>query len=559
MLVFWKHGTSGDFATASNWNPAEVPGNNDNAIISAKGTYTVESSVNETVGSIAIFDKHATLLIDSASQFVDSFGGLNKGTIIVEDNSGLSVGINTTNSTLSNTGTIDIGNNSLLRIGQPGFSGSATISIFGGGNIDLSGGEIIGGFSGVTMLTDNTISGIGSIDFSAGGQEAHGTWINQGIVDASAPNGILSIGHVVVENSGILEATHGGTLNIIVAPVHNAAQGVIEAKGENSEVILGPTLLSGHYTNAGLIEAVHAGTLVINAAQIENFVDTESGTIKAGHDSTVILKNAIIDGGAVTVAHGGIIEAEQGGNTISGAAITNAGTIGAEGANLTIVGDINNRGILDANNGILVVDGTVSGGKATLEGTGEIDFSGASAASVTFAANSNAILKLDNPLTFTGTVSGFTAGDYIDLPNINFADNPTLSFSPKSHVLTVTDNITHVTDFITFKGPTGSFSALDDGNGGTLIGNNPAVATSHEPFKFAANLDANGTTAQMHDELIDFLHLGADSADKAASGQDEPFDFSHPRGDAINDLASTGKDAIDEHHAAALATHHFFV
>ena len=69
-------------------------------------------------------------------------------------------------------------------------------------------------------------------------------------------------------------------------------------------------------------------------------------------------------------------------------------------------------GTLDANNATLVIDGAVSGGKATLEGTGEIEFGGPSAARVTFAANSNAMLKLDDPLKFTGTIFGLTTGDF---------------------------------------------------------------------------------------------------------------------------------------------------
>ena len=36
MLISWKQGASGDFATASNWNPAAVPGPGDDAIIGAK-------------------------------------------------------------------------------------------------------------------------------------------------------------------------------------------------------------------------------------------------------------------------------------------------------------------------------------------------------------------------------------------------------------------------------------------------------------------------------------------------------------------------------------------
>ena len=71
----------------------------------------------------------------------------------------------------------------------------------------------------------------------------------------------------------------------------------------------------------------------------------------------------------------------------------------------------NNKGDLDANNALLVIDGTVKKGTATLEGTGEIEFGGASSANVTFAANSAGILKLDHqsvgdPSAFTGTVSG---------------------------------------------------------------------------------------------------------------------------------------------------------
>ena len=118
----------------------------------------------------------------------------------------------------------------------------------------------------------------------------------------------------------------------------------------------------------------------------------------------------------MTALPGSEIAAEQGSNTITGSQVTNAGTIGAEGANLTIVGNVNNHnGNLDANNATLVVDGTVKGGTATIEGTGEIEFGGPSSAQVTFDPNADAILKLDQPQGFTGTVSGLTTGDYIDL------------------------------------------------------------------------------------------------------------------------------------------------
>ena len=217
-------------------------------------------------------------------------------------------------------------------------------------------------------------------------------------------------------------------------------------------------------------------------------------------------------GGFVTALDGGIIEAEQFASTITGAVVTNAGTIGAEGANLTIIGDVTNTGTLDANDATLVIEGAVRGGDATIEGTGEIEFGGASSANTTFAANADAILKLDNPLAFTGTVSGLASGDYIDLTNINFADNPTLSYSTKTHVLTVTDSVSDVADTITFEGVVGSFSAQSDGSGGTFITDPPppanmvAVSHSQDAFVFAANLGEN-TSANFNVTTIQVILL----------------------------------------------------
>src|SRR6185437_813420 len=113
--------------------------------------------------------------------------------------------------------------------------------------------------------------------------------------------------------------------------------------------------------------------------------------------------------------------------------------------------------------------GAVKHGTATLEGSGQIEFAGSSSADVTFGAGSDATLKLDVPPAFKGTVAGFAPGDYIDLPNINFADSPTLCYSTKTDVLTVRDNLSGVTDTIKFEGSVGYFTAQNDGKGGILI------------------------------------------------------------------------------------------
>jgi hypothetical protein len=304
------------------------------------------------------------------------------------------------------------------------------------------------------------------------------------------------------------------------------------------------------------MEAIDSGTLLIES----DLVNT-NGTIEAGHGSTVAIEIATINGGLVTVLKGGILEAggpaslpgfSPGPGTVTGATVTNAGTVSAEDANLTIVGDVTNTGTLDANDATLVVDGAVSGGKATLEGTGEIEFGGASAAKVTFAANSDAILKLDDPLAFTGKVSGLTAGDHIDLTNINFADDPTVRYSSKTHVLTVTDSVSQVTDTIKMKGVFGSFSAQSDGNGGSLITDSPppanmvAISHDHDAFVFASNLGEN-TAAKFnaHNDTIDPPKL--EFADFAALLDQALQDGAHPMTHDATDIM---------HHTQALAAQH---
>jgi hypothetical protein len=466
--VSWARGVSGDFAAASSWTPTEVPGPANDVTIGARGNYTVTSSADEIVDSLNIANKHATLFITGPSTFSTTTGGFNNGTISADNGSELDVGAVSQVTTFTNSGNIDLIGGQFVVAGD--------VSLHGNGNVNLSGGEIFG-FG--TLSTDNTISG-------------------------------------------------GGTIGNVGGPIlTNEATGIIDANDPDAPLIIDATPVKHtSLTNAGLLEATHGGTLLLSGI-ISN---TTTGTVEADHGSIIGLEGGNIFGGTVTVLHGATIEAEQAAGTIFAAVLTNAGTVGAEGANLeissnvtnkgtldatnarlSIDGDVTNTGTLNANGGTIVIEGVVSGGKATIEGAGEIAFGGDSAADVIFAANSHGELALD--AAFTGKVFGFTAGDYLDLQNINFADNPTLSFSSKTHILTVADNVTGVTDTVTFKGPVGSFSAQSDGNTGTLITDPPpssnTVAVSHnqDSFVFASHLGESATAnLSAHNDALDAPH-----------------------------------------------------
>ena len=125
-------------------------------------------------------------------------------------------------------------------------------------------------------------------------------------------------------------------------------------------------------------------------------------------------------------------------------------------------------------------------------------------------------------------------------------------------MLTVTDNVSHVTDTITFKGAVGSFSAQSDGSGGTFITDPPpaanTVAVTHDQFVFTPNLGENGGKATnanvQHNDPIDFLHQGGELADLTALMVQAHSEGAH---------LMAAPDAIDMHHAAALAAHHSLV
>ena len=195
------------------------------------------------------------------------------------------------------------------------------------------------------------------------------------------------------------------------------------------------------------------------------------------------------------------------------------------------------------------------GGRATIEGTGEIGFGGPSSADVRFGSSSDAILKLENPSTFTGTVFGLPTGAYLDLTNINFANDPTISYSSKTHLLTVTDSVAGVTDTISLKHVSGSFSAQSDGSGGTLIAdtsppNTVAVCHDQDRFVFAAHLgDNQASGVNVHNDALDLSH--SQFAELGAF-------MNHDHHDGALDLSA--HDAND-HAATVMAqhSHHFLV
>ena len=143
------------FCDASNWSPAAVPGPTDDVTIGAKGTYIVTSAADETVDSLNILDKRATLFVTGQSSFSTS-SGVNDGTMIADSGSRLTIISNSGLSTsFQNSGTLEATNANNLSTGGSLAFFETTISNSPQGVIEANGANttvLLGGIGPTTIV-----------------------------------------------------------------------------------------------------------------------------------------------------------------------------------------------------------------------------------------------------------------------------------------------------------------------------------------------------------------------------------------------------------------------
>jgi hypothetical protein len=213
----WKTGVSGNWQDSAGWttftgtNP--YPETGDVANITASGTYAVTIGPDKT---------------DSVLDLTTAVGV----TLAIEDNSWLSLDAT---GTITNNGTIMLNSagdpTKLLIAGAVRLNGSGVLIMGDNAN------NLVDGTSYNDSLTNNsTIEGSGS--FGSGGG-AFFILDNAGTVDAdqSVPLVLDLEYYDASTNTGKLEATNGGTLNLTNGTVNNTG-GLIEAVGTGSVVLL---------------------------------------------------------------------------------------------------------------------------------------------------------------------------------------------------------------------------------------------------------------------------------------------------------------------------------
>jgi hypothetical protein len=192
---------------------------------------------------------------------------------------------------------------------------------------------------------------------------------------------------------------------------------------------------------------------------------------------------------ATDFINSGIVEVTNGGDDngmlgLGGSSVfSNSGTLEAlAGGEMGIGGSIRNSGTLLANNADILIAGAVTGkGKATITADGQIEFGAATSSGIDFTGTGGTAV-FDLATHVTGKISGFALGDLMDLTDINFGADTSLTYkinvAHTGGTLTVTDGADTAKLTLVGSYTQSSFSIANDGSGGTLISDPSAHTTS---------------------------------------------------------------------------------
>src|SRR5262249_5812741 len=204
----------------------------------------------------------------------------------------------------------------------------------------------------------------------------------------------------------------------------------------------------------------------IPSVTLTNADNTISGAGQLGAGQIALVNDGTI---IATGSHALIID--TGANVV-----TNTGTLEATGSGgLTVNSDVANSGLIWAHGGNITMNGAVTGsGTAMISGSATLGFGAASSVDITFAADAAGTLALKDAAGFTGTISGFSSNDHIDLSNISYSiasvSNASYSSSTNITTLVITDGAS--TDAIKLVGNytiNTAWHFSGDGHGGTLL------------------------------------------------------------------------------------------
>jgi hypothetical protein len=352
-IPYWINPAGGSFNVATNWSTDDVPSANKQPVIGAidgaNDTFTVTSSVANTVGALQIDDPDATLSIAGGSVF--SIGNLatnnNKGAIDLADddaldlsgtldNTGVITATVSTSSAIIEGGVIDNAGGSILDNGA--VLGATSVAALALESTDIEGGTINGFFSvpndatlsgsasspiligdngEIELLKDSVLTLSGTIDLQ-GWIETYETNVTINIsgdttVNAVAPSGEHAAGAIqmgsfegtympntadsLVASTAGSELTLNAYLQVVGGNVGNANMSLdVDAAGELYAQDLPVTINTGSNTiinNGAIVESGRYINNVPSILTIDSAISGTGGLYTAGYDGQVQINSSV--------------------------------------------------------------------------------------------------------------------------------------------------------------------------------------------------------------------------------------------------------------------------
>ena len=438
------------------------------------GTWTVETNDLSALTVLTAAAYTGAMVLGVTETWANADGGT--GTAFVADNveayaPGLPIFAWSGNDTLTGAG-----GNDLFVFAQP--IGNDTIYNFNVATdkIDLTGFAGIAGFGDLA----GHIAGDGHGDavITLGASE---TITLHGIDAVSLTAGDFVFNQTpVVDNAGTMAVSDGAMLPLS-GTIDNSGTIALNSSGDEADLEIvgggltlqggGQIVLSDSHEN--VIFAAAAGTTLTN---VDNAI-SGAGQIGTGDGNLTLVNEAA-----------GTIDANYSDGTLTldtGNTVVNFGLMEAtNGDTLQITDNVSNSGTLAAEGGTLMADGNVSGsGDVIIGGRGHADFAGAVDQNVAFTGPGT--LELDHSQSFSGTVTGFGAGDAIDLNDLAYSANETVTWTQGGGSGTLTVNDNGATENITLNGnyTQGEFALTNNGTaaGGTEVISVPVVDATAVP------------------------------------------------------------------------------
>jgi hypothetical protein len=313
--IIWTNTAGGNFATAANWSPNQVPATGDTAWITNDGTYTVTINTSASIASLMLGGSSGMQTLSHPS-----------GTLTL---AGSSIGsdhavYNLSGGGLTGGGTLVLAGSFNWTAGIIGASG-ATLVVAANGGLIVSGGTGKG-LNGGTLVNNSsgTWSGAGQITCSGTAVFSNAPSVTFDFLgDGSAF--VLSSGSPLLVNSGTMRKTAGA----------------------------GTTTTTVRCNNAGSVQ-VNSGTLALVPADCNGSFTVSAGNTLSLSGIATLSASAIIDG--------------VGNFAVTSGALTNNGTFHLDGTCTFTSGTMAFNGSCFVTNGPLVING----GTAVFNGTGLI-------------------------------------------------------------------------------------------------------------------------------------------------------------------------------------------